>query len=189
MPKVGKSTLAWQMALDAARTMPVIYYDFENGLPTLLARTAVVFGHDLERIRSVTARVYHRSSLRTLSTDLARIAPPALIVVDSVQKIPTYGDDRRVGLDRWVHRLEELKKRGYHVLMVSEINRASYDAEPTMGGYKETGEIEYTADCGLHLTLGGNYLYVYTVAHRHRPTRGLVSTLRRKNTWFFEEAS
>jgi hypothetical protein len=187
MPKVGKSTLAWQMALDAGRTIPVIYYDFENGLPTLLARTAIVFNHDLDRIRAVTRQVYHRGSLRSLSTDLAGVGPPALVVVDSIQKIPTSGDDRRVGLDRWVHRLEELKKRGYHVLMVSEINRASYDSEPSMGGYKETGEIEYTADCGLHLTLGGDFGYVYAVAHRHRPTRGLVSTIRRIREWWWEE--
>lgn len=189
-PKVGKSTLAWQVALDVGRHTPVLYYDFENGFTVLMERTRAVFGGDLERIRRATSRIYYRDAIRTLDADLGAVAPPALVVVDSVQKLPASMEFRRTGLDRWMHRLEMLKKRGYHVLLVSEVGRAAYGHEASLASYKETGEIEYTADLGMQLLPGtGDLVELHIVANRHRKTKGFLEHLMRKNDWFFKESA
>lgn len=187
-PGVGKSTLAWQLALDVGRHTPVLYYDFENGFPALMRNTREIFGGDLERIRQATGRIYYRDSIRSIDSDLARVPAPALLVIDSVQKLPGSVEHRRTSLDKWVHRLEYLKKRGYTVLLVSEVGRAAYNSDAYIGSYKETGEIEYSADLGLQLLPGsGESVEVHIVKNRHRPYKGLSCVLKRKNGWFFKE--
>lgn len=189
-PKVGKSTLAWQIALDTGRHTPVLYYDFENGFPVLMDRTRNIFGGDLARIRRATTRVYYRDGIRTLDSDLAAVPSPALVVIDSVQKLPASMEYRRTGLDRWMHRLELLKKRGYHVLLVSEVGRANYGHEPSISAYKETGEIEYTADFGAQVIPGtGDLVELHVVANRHKPFKGFLEHLMRKNDWSFREST
>ena len=186
-PGVGKSTLAWQLSLDIGRQIPVLYYDFENGDRVLLYHTAEAFGHDVERIRSLTARLYYRDSIRSLDTDLSVIPPPALIVIDSVQKLPAHIEYRRQGLDKWVHRFETLKKQGYTILLVSEMNRASYGRDPYVGVFKETGEIEYSADFGIQMVDQGGYIQLYLVKNRHFPFKGHAVTLKRVNSWWYQE--
>ena len=188
-PKVGKSTLAWQVGLDVARKMPVIHYDFENGFAVLMNRTRKMYNGDLERARSATSNLYVRDSIRSLDADLARVPAPAVVVVDPIQKLPSSIQYKRAGLDRWIHRLEELKKRGYHILMVSEIGRAHYGDEAHIGAYKETGEIEYSADTGLQLipTGANDQVEVHVVANRHHPHKGLSCVLQRKRAWIWKE--
>jgi hypothetical protein len=188
-PGVGKSTLAWQIALDVANQgIPVLDYDFENGFAVLMDHTRDIFKGDLEKIREATKNIYVRDSIRSLDSDLARINPPALIVVDSIQKLPGSVEHRRTSLDRWIHRLEYLKKRGYTVLLVSEIGRAAYGSEAYIGAYKETGEIEYSADFGLQLLDSGNAgVDAHVVKNRHRPFKGHVAILQRQRAWYFKE--
>ena len=187
-PGVGKSTLAWQIALDAATRMPVLVYDFENGFPVMMDHTREIYNGDLGSIRAATERVYYRDSIRGLDADLARVPAPALIVVDSIQKLPGSVEFRRSSLDRWIHRLEYLKKRGYSLLVVSEIGRASYGHDAYIGAYKETGEIEYSADFALQLLDGsGGQVEAHIVKNRHRPKRGLAVMLQRKRAWLFNE--
>lgn len=187
-PGVGKSTLAWQIALDVASRIPVIVYDFENGFPVLMDHTREIFSGDLARIRAATERVYYRDSIRSLDADLARVPAPALVVVDSIQKLPGSVEFRRSSLDRWIHRLEYLKKRGYTILVVSEIGRASYGHDAYIGAYKETGEIEYSADFALQLLDGsGGQVEAHIVKNRHRPKRGLAVMLQRRRAWLFNE--
>lgn len=190
-PGCGKSTLAWQIALDVAKQgTKVIYYDFENGFATLMDRTASIFGRDLDLIRNSTNGIFYRDAIRTLDSDLGSVVPPALIIVDSVQKLPASMANRRDGLDRWVHRLEGLKRRGYFVLLVSEIARASYDSDPHVGVFKETGEIEYSADCGIQIIPYGEQgeaVALHIVKNRHRPKRGYVGLLVRHKEWMFME--
>lgn len=187
-PGVGKSTIAWQIVLDAATRIPVLVYDFENGFPVMMDHTREIFSGDLARIRVATERVYYRDSIRSLDADLARVPAPALIVVDSIQKLPGSVEFRRSSLDRWIHRLEYLKKRGYTLLVVSEIGRASYGHDAYIGAYKETGEIEYSADFALQLLDGsGGQVEAHIVKNRHRPKRGLAVMLQRKRAWLFNE--
>lgn len=187
-PGVGKSTLAWQIVLDAATRMPVIMYDFENGFPVMMDHTREIFSGNLDHIRAATERVYYRDSIRSLDADLARVPAPALVVVDSIQKLPGSVEFRRSSLDRWIHRLEYLKKRGYTVLIVSEIGRAAYGHDAYIGAYKETGEIEYSADFALQLLAGaGDVVEAHIVKNRHRPKKGLGVMLQRKSAWLFRE--
>jgi hypothetical protein len=188
-PGVGKSTLAWQITLDVAQQgIPVLDYDFENGFAVLMDHTKEIYKGNMEKISEVTKNIYVRDSIRSLDSDLARVAPPALIVVDSIQKLPGSVEHRRTSLDKWIHRLEYLKKRGYTVLLVSEIGRAAYGSDAYIGAYKETGEIEYSADFGLQLLDGGNVgAEAHIVKNRHRPFKGHVAILQRERAWFFKE--
>lgn len=187
-PGVGKSTLAWQISLDLGRNTSVVYYDFENGFSVLMDHTRILYGGKLDAIRTATSRVFHRDSIRTLDSDLAFVAPPAIVVVDSVQKLPASMEYRRASLDKWIHRLESLKKRGYHVLLVSEVSRAQYGNDAYIGSFKETGEIEYSADVGLQLTPGaGETIEVHIVKNRHRPHKGFLGHIARYNSWMFKE--
>ncbi len=188
-PGVGKSTLAWQIALDlASQGIPVLEYDFENGFAVLMDHTNEIFKGNIPKMREATKNIYVRDSIRSLDSDLARVPPPALIVVDSIQKLPGSVEYRRNSLDRWIHRLEYLKKRGYCVLLVSEIGRASYGGDAYIGSFKETGEIEYSADTGLQLIDEGTMgVSVVIVKNRHRPHKGPVAILQRKDAWRFKE--
>lgn len=179
-PKMGKSTLAVQLSLEAAKTMPVLYYDMENGEQVFLYRVGCMFGGDIQKVRQATKQLFIRSSAKDLDKDTLTVPAPALVVVDSVQKLPTKIDQRRNGIDAWLLRFEQLKRRGYTVLLVSELNG--------FGGYKETGEIEYTADLGLQLIGNGDYVTVNCVANRHRKQVGEICNLERSTDWSFAEA-
>src|SRR3990167_5607306 len=142
--------------------------------------TREIYKGNLARIREATKNLYVRDSIRTLDADLSRIPAPALLVVDSVQKLPGSVENRRTGLDRWIHRLEALKKRGYFLLLVSEIGRASYEGDASIAAFKETGEIEYAVDAGIQLIAQtDDVVQCHIVKNRHRPTKGLVSHMER----------
>lgn len=191
-PGVGKSALAWQIALDVAPAIPTLYYDFENGFEVMMDHTRQIFQDDLNRLRSATSRIYYRDNIRTLDADLLSVPSPALIIIDSVQKLPTSFMYHKQGLDKWVHRLEYLKKRGYYVLLVSEVPRSQYNADAYIGAFKETGEIEYAANLGLQLLPvppNGDIVEVQIVKNRHRPYKGFAVNMKRdeKRVWVWKE--
>jgi len=193
-PGVGKSALAWQIALDIAPVMPSLYYDFENGFAVLMERTRTIFQGNHDRLRKATSAIYYRDSIRTLDSDLLSVPAPALVVIDSVQKLPTSMMYHKTGLDKWVHRLEFLKKRGYHVLLVSEVPRSQYNSDAYIGAFKETGEIEYAADLGMQLLPvppAGEIVEAVIVKNRHRPYKGFAVNMKRdpQREWIFRELS
>lgn len=182
-PGVGKSTLALQLAFEYTRVGPVLYYDAENGEETMLFRAGRYFNGDIRAASSKMQRLYFRESIRTLESDLREIrGQQALIVVDSLQKLPVSIEHRRTSLDSWVHRFERLKKDGHCVLLISEKNREEY-GKATQRGFKETGEVEYSADFGAHLLPLGtddmSQLKLVAVKNRHRPRLGYVCQLER----------
>lgn len=179
-PGVGKSTFALQAALDAARDVPVLYYDLENGRHATGERIRAMYGDDLQAAREATRRLYYRDTAAALEMDLLALGTGALVVIDSIQKMPTSVEHRRAGIDRWVHRLEALKRRGCHVLVVSEIARSLYGGDAWVGAYKESGEIEYAADLGLQLLPEVSGVVVHVVKNRHGAWRGAVGRLRRE---------
>ena len=187
VPAIGKSTLVdQQIAVDVSREMPVIIYDHENTRRVILHRWVQSFG--LDKTRIIGKNIYIRESLRSLSRDLARIKAPAVLIVDSIQKISTRNDDRREGLDSWIRRFEELKQSGYHVILVSEINRASYTGVPRLDMFKETGALEYAADAGICLTeKDGGLIGAWVVKNRHYPDKGQISLLERSKPFWFSE--
>mgnify|MGYP003402939276 CR=1 FL=1 len=187
---VGKSTLAVQLAVEYGRVGPVLYYDMENGPEVMLYRVGKRYGGDVAKARQATKNIYFRESIRSLSDDLRSMGKrKCLVVVDSLQKLPTSVDNRRSSLDVWVHRFERLKKQGHTVILISEKNREQY-GEATQRGFKETGEIEYSADFGFHLLpeKGMDTMSkVIIVKNRHRPHSGSVCYLERVNGFRFVE--
>mgnify|MGYP001558566132 FL=1 len=188
-PKLGKSTIAWQIALDVARNLAVLYYDLENGFAVMMDHTASIFEGNLEAVRDATQRVYYREGIRSLDSDLAGVKPPALVVVDSIQRLPASMEYRRSSLDRWLVRLDALKRRGYSVLLISEIGRSQYGDDAYIGSYKETGEIEYIVDTGLQLVpYHEGVVSLHVVANRHRKFRGYLENLVRRRSWLWRES-
>ena len=185
---VGKSTLALQLALEYGREYAVLYYDFEQGEEALLSHLGLAFGGDTKKVRELTQRIYIRDSVRTLTEDLTAVKPPAMLVFDSVQSLPTSADNRRGGLDTWINKCNTLKRRGYCVILVSELNREHY-GKAEQKGYKETGEIEYKADFGIQLLPIGDAgdVEVHCVKNRHRQAKGHLFDLFRRRGWLFTE--
>lgn len=189
-PGIGKSTLSTQCGVDisASSGLKVLYYDAENGGRVTLHRIVKNFG--LDTARKLGKNLFIRDSLRTLNKDLAIVKPPAVIMVDSIQKITTSGDDRRVGLDRWINRFEQLKKsEGYSVILVSEVPRDKYTGDPRLDMFKETGALEYAADSAFGLVeRGGGFVAVHCVKNRHYEQKGQVALIERKKAFWFSEA-
>jgi hypothetical protein len=186
---VGKSTLALQLAVYLGKQMPVLYYDAENGEDMLLANLGHALG-SVDKLKRATERIYIRPTIRTLGTDLNSVRPPALVVVDSVQK---FGFDsskqRRDGIDGLLRRLEGLKKRGYTVLALSEISRADY-GRVSNKGYAETRELEYSADMAAQLKGDDTGVVDFHITkNRHREDRGFITSLERVRSWWFKEVS
>lgn len=191
-PGIGKSTLGLQLALEAAQHRDVFYYDFENGQDILLNRIGGALGGSLKKVRALTERLYLREDIRTLDADLRTLKKPGVIVIDSFQKLPADVQHRRTSLDKWLRRFEMLKKNeGHAVVLLSEKDRGTYDA-PSLHGFKETGEIEYSADFGAQMVVDRDNMALiefHVVKNRHRPHVGHVLTLRRANAWWFKEMS
>lgn len=202
-PGLGKSTLAMQIALEAAKEMPVYYVDYENVIQDIDARLTSIYG-SVERAKEATQRIFYRESIANMARDLTVIKPPALIVVDSLQNLPVSVKESRTALGQWINRFKDLTKKGYHVLAVSEIPRSEYDEnsrdkkgnlpDPGMGGFKETGAIEYGAHVGIQLRLDkvAGSVKLFIVKNRNRAKRGLICYLNRdpnKAWWFTEESA
>jgi len=203
-PGVGKSTLACQIALAIGRVMPVLYYDFENGFAVSIDRLKHLAECVLREkqhakkkltprtlVQKWAKRVYWRRRISPgwLKHDLKKTKAPALVIIDSLQKLPMNAENRRSGLDQWIGRFEALKQDGYHVLMISEKNRAQY-GKADIGGFKESSEIEYTADFGAQLLADKSddqITQVHIVKNRHRPDKGHALNLVRRYRWTFAE--
>lgn len=186
----GKSTLALELAVMVQKHRPVLYYDLENGKAVQHARLYQAFNGNSKQLMAATKQLYFRELPGTLEADLSLIRKPCLIILDSIQKVPVRGDDKRTGLDAWVHKLELLKQHGHSVLLLSEKSRAFYD-KVGQAGYKETGEIEYAVDVGAELLPvkdSDNVVEFHLNKNRHYGKTGYITTLIRKNNWWFQEA-
>ncbi|MEI6128052.1 MAG: DnaB-like helicase C-terminal domain-containing protein, partial [Pseudomonadota bacterium] len=79
-----------------------------------------------------------------------------LVIIDSLHKLPFKNlSERRTGIDEWLRHLEAIRDE-QHVsfLVVSELSRGgegSYSKQPDLGSFKESGDIEYSADNAIIL--------------------------------------
>jgi replicative DNA helicase len=74
-----------------------------------------------------------------------------MIVIDSLHKLPFKNlSERRTGIDFWLRNMEEIRdEQDVTFLVVSELsrgNQGSYSATPDLGAFKDSGDIEYSAD-------------------------------------------
>ncbi len=191
-PGVGKSTLAWQLALEMNDAMDVLYYDLDGtGTDWFIERGRQIYG-STKRFKRHVANVYVRNGIASLDTDLMRVRPPALIVVDSIQTLPTNIFHRRSSLDKWLVDFKGIHKKGFTIVLVSEVGRNSY-GEPGLDAFKETGEIEYA--CSFGCVLVGDPeeedepVEFHIVKNRHSKRKGHITDLERdeKKTFWFNE--
>lgn len=79
-----------------------------------------------------------------------------LVVVDSLHKLPFKNlSERRSGIDEWLRYMEAIRdEQNVTFLVVSELSRGEsgrYSEKPDLGSFKESGEIEYSADNAMIL--------------------------------------
>jgi hypothetical protein len=79
-----------------------------------------------------------------------------LVVIDSLHKLPFKDfSERRTGIDAWLRQLEAIRDElNVSFLVVSELSRGrddKYDAQPHLGSFKGSGDIEYSADNAMVL--------------------------------------
>jgi len=79
-----------------------------------------------------------------------------LIVIDSLHKLPFKNlSERRTGIDEWLRNMEAIRdEHNASFLVVSELSRdegRGYSKNPDLGSFKESGDIEYSADNAMIL--------------------------------------
>jgi len=79
-----------------------------------------------------------------------------LIVIDSLHKLPFKSlTERRTGIDSWLRHLEAIRdEQQTCFLVISELSRgkdSGYGERPDLGSFKESGDIEYSADNAMVL--------------------------------------
>ncbi len=79
-----------------------------------------------------------------------------MVVIDSLHKLPFKSlSERRTGIDEWLRHMESIRdEQQASFLVVSELSRGregSYSREPDLGSFKESGDIEYSADNAIIL--------------------------------------
>jgi KaiC/GvpD/RAD55 family RecA-like ATPase len=117
----------------------------------------------LKRFKVVTDRKINPDVMRK-QIDFLRSETGAgdmLLVIDSLHKMP-FGklSERRSGIDEWLRNMEAIRDE-YRVtfLIISELGRSTeggYSEKPDLASFKETGDIEYTADNALMMTSAGS---------------------------------
>lgn len=79
-----------------------------------------------------------------------------LVIVDSLHKLPFKNlTERRAGIDEWLRHMESIRdEMNVSFLVISELSRSDkgrYDKKPDLGSFKESGDIEYSADNAMIL--------------------------------------
>jgi replicative DNA helicase len=79
-----------------------------------------------------------------------------LVVLDSLHKLPFKDlSERRTGIDEWLRHLETIRdEQNVAFLVISELSRGEggrYSKKPDLGSFKESGDIEYSADNAMIL--------------------------------------
>jgi hypothetical protein len=200
-PGLGKSTLAFQIGLDAASTIPVLYYDLDGtGHEWLLDRCRRIAGGSVKAFRKLTQNFYLRETVGTLDDDLRSIrndghAGEILVCLDSLQTLPTSIKYKKESLDSWINKFKQLTKKKIVFVCVSEQNRAGY-GEARMSSFKGTGDIEYAGSLCVQLLQPDSAndeddpVQAHVVKNRHGIKKGHFIDLVRdkdKEFWFNEE--
>jgi hypothetical protein len=121
--------------------------------------TLKTFRKMLDRFKVVTDRKINPELMRKQISFLRNqtAASDMLLIVDSLHKLP-FGrlSERRSGIDEWLRNMEAIRdNHQVTFLVISELGRAlkgGYDDKPDLASFKETGDIEYTADNALVMT-------------------------------------
>ena len=177
--------------MDEAR---VLYYDAENGANIILLRLLSNFyrrtfeelRQDRERGEIWEADLKEKLPNLYLCTDHSLMTPDTigrhiqqsgagktLVVLDSLQKLPSLSRERRDSIDKWLRELEKFKTdSSVTILIVSELSRGEGEINyrrPSLGAFKESGSIEYSSDIAFQFTKAKTegLCALHVVANRH----------------------
>jgi hypothetical protein len=194
-PGTGKSTFAWQLSIDySAGVTPVIYYDLDGtGRSIIVERTREIVGGNVRLYRKLTKAIHYRETIHTLEEDLIRHSPPGLIVIDTMQTLPTSIKFSKQSLDEWIKRFKGIAQKGYTLLLISEKPRSQYGAA-NLSGYKGTGDLEYAGSLCVQLVEcedADDEVEFHIVKNRHGSKKGHVINLQRdpKKIFWFKETT
>ena len=129
---------------EPSKRLETAYQDFKDMLPYFRVVTDRKLGPDIMR-RQID---FLQNETRTDHT---------AVVVDSLHKLPFKNlSERRTGIDEWLRHLEAIRdENNVSFLVISELSRGeggSYSEKPDLGSFKESGDIEYSADNAMILT-------------------------------------
>lgn len=209
-PKAGKSTFAMNCALTAAEFgIPVLYVDMEHSwvfltLKFMASQTRRTIESVKEILKTQTiglpkylhaltfweGRLLPKDIVFNIST-LARENQQSLVVIDSIQKLPTMpGADHRSSINLWLRELEAIKNQfPVTYLIISELSRGedgkNYD-QPGRTSYKESGDIEYTAEQSFFLyPAGQDGLFKLALKYSRFGPAGLIPALYSQRDFAF----
>jgi replicative DNA helicase len=116
------------------------------------------FNRMLARFRVVTDRTLNPEMMRRHIDFIKHESreDDLLIVVDSLHKLPFKDlSERRTGIDSWLRSLEAIRdEQQVCFLVISELSRGKgggYGEKPDISSFKESGDIEYSADNAMIL--------------------------------------
>jgi replicative DNA helicase len=103
-----------------------------------------------------------------------------LVVVDSLHKLPFKNlSERRTGIDEWLRHMEAIRdEQDVAFLVISELARGSqggYGEKPDLASFKESGDIEYSADNAMILAPNWDPLDPFSTGER-KSTLWLVAS-------------
>ncbi len=135
-----------QLPPQQAHTLKTAWNEFENMLPYFRVVT------DRQLTPEIMRRHIDFLKHESRKDDL-------LIVLDSLHKLPFKSlTERRTGIDFWLRQIEAIRdEHQVCFLVISELSRAKeggYGEKPDMGSFKESGDIEYSADNAMILVPG-----------------------------------
>jgi hypothetical protein len=193
-PKSCKSTLALQIALyNASIGNPVLFIDRENGLMHMRERIICSY-HNMPWIDFCKRSDAHKqkafeslnklpmllvNSMFTMEqleewVDLlvASAKDKAVLVLDSLHKLPMDMDNMRSSVDKWLLFLDHLKlkyNRKLTIITTCEKGRGKYEGA-FKDGAKESGRIEYTLEQQLDMRQEDGQIILECTYNRHGPT-------------------
>jgi replicative DNA helicase len=127
---------------EASARLRKAYSDFKDMLPYFRVVTDRKLNPDIMR-RQID---FLKHETRTDNT---------LVVLDSLHKLPFKDlSERRTGIDGWLRELESIRdEQNVAFLVISELSREEghYSEKPDLASFKESGDIEYSADNAMIL--------------------------------------
>ena len=123
-----------------------------------LKKASLEFQEMLQYFRVVTDRKLNPDIMRRQIDFLQHETRKdnTVVVIDSLHKLPFKNlSDRRTGIDSWLRHMEAIRdEQNVSFFVISELSRGeggSYDKKPDLGSFKESGDIEYSADNAMIL--------------------------------------
>ncbi len=197
-PKACKSTLVLQIALhNAMQGNPILFVDRENSRSLMYQRLMCnLYGYSWDqfkklprekRIESFTNLQKYPFQLMTTpftmtsleaQVDAMMSSVPAkghaVLVLDSLHKLPMQLDNMRMSVDSWLLFLDHLKQkynRKLVTLVTCEKRRGAYD-EAVKDAAKESGRIEYTLEQQIDLRINqeDKSIIMECTYNRHGPS-------------------